>query len=96
MCYINAIAFSTNMLLYYGATPVLLDFFGRPCFPVRYVQWLHTTPTMIFMAAKISSFTTPQVSAAHHARPYVCRHGWPVRGPGCQSIDGLPPVCRFA
>jgi hypothetical protein len=61
VCYINAIAFATNMLLYQKVTPSVLDFFGRPCYPVRHVQWLHTTPTMIFMAAKISSYTNPQV-----------------------------------
>ncbi|GLC37952.1 hypothetical protein PLESTF_000607000 [Pleodorina starrii] len=54
LLYINGVAFVTDLLLWRGATTVLMSSSGRPFAPLRYVQWCHSTPTMIYMLALLA------------------------------------------
>ncbi|GLI60629.1 hypothetical protein VaNZ11_002826 [Volvox africanus] len=56
LLYINGVAFVTDLLLWRGQTTVLLSSSGRPFAPLRYVQWCHSTPTMIYMLALLADF----------------------------------------
>ncbi|KAJ9518452.1 hypothetical protein QJQ45_018497 [Haematococcus lacustris] len=49
LLFINSVGFATNCLICFEATPVWLAGNGRAFHPLRYFQWLHSTPTIIFM-----------------------------------------------
>ncbi|EFJ44978.1 hypothetical protein VOLCADRAFT_106206 [Volvox carteri f. nagariensis] len=54
LLFINGVAFVTDLLLWRGATMVMFSSSGRPFAPLRYVQWCHSTPTMIYMLALLA------------------------------------------
>ncbi|KAG2496110.1 hypothetical protein HYH03_005713 [Edaphochlamys debaryana] len=65
LLFINGVAFATDALLWLRATPVLAAAgSGRPFAPLRYVQWLHSTPTMIYMVALLADVRGRQLTTA--------------------------------
>eukprot|EP00198_Chlamydomonas_reinhardtii_P009452 XP_001698789.1 chlamyopsin-6 [Chlamydomonas reinhardtii] len=63
-CAIKGAACHTDLLLVTGGATVLYDAYGSICIPQRYVQWLVTTPTMVYILSKISDFTPRQTATA--------------------------------
>jgi bacteriorhodopsin len=58
----NILAFLSYTVQYFRAVPVLLDYFGRPAYPIRYIMWAHTVPTMIYLVGLISNYSHKRVS----------------------------------
>ncbi|GIL82425.1 hypothetical protein Vretifemale_11416 [Volvox reticuliferus] len=63
-CAIKGAACHTDMLLVTGRASVVYDAFGAIVIPQRYVQWLVTTPTMVYILSKISDFTPLKTATA--------------------------------
>ncbi|GAQ88354.1 hypothetical protein KFL_004210020 [Klebsormidium nitens] len=61
VAYINGTALLTYVLLDRDYTPVLVDHFGRPHYPARFLQWMLTTPIMIYLTASISGQSHRQI-----------------------------------
>ncbi|GLC35005.1 Hexokinase-3 [Pleodorina starrii] len=61
---IKGAACHTDMLLVTGRAHVVFDAFGAIVIPHRYVQWLVTTPSIVYILSKISDFTPAQTAAA--------------------------------
>ena len=73
---IHGVAFCTDLALVRGTTPLVRG--GGPLlmlgagpgraaglfFPLRYVQWLHSTPTMLLLMALTSDLTSAQLGVA--------------------------------
>ena len=52
---INGLPVVTYTLLANGVTPILIDTYGRRLPIIRYLQWLFTTPSMLYLYSIISS-----------------------------------------
>ncbi|KAL6760739.1 hypothetical protein V8C86DRAFT_1037595 [Haematococcus lacustris] len=62
-CVVKAAACSSDLLIVYDATPVLYDSGGSLFIPQRYVQWIVTTPLMVFILSQISDFSWQRLTA---------------------------------
>ncbi|KAF5839071.1 hypothetical protein DUNSADRAFT_1688, partial [Dunaliella salina] len=49
LLFINGVAFTTDLLINLDLTPVFQAANGRMFHPLRYLQWSHSTPTLIYM-----------------------------------------------
>jgi sensory rhodopsin len=58
---INGIPVLSYGLLASGLAPILIDVNGRRLIVVRYMQWLFTTPAMIYLYSLLSSVRTEEV-----------------------------------
>jgi bacteriorhodopsin len=58
---INGIPVLSYGLLASGLTPIFIDVHGRRLIVIRYMQWLFTTPTMIYLYSLLSSVRTQEV-----------------------------------
>jgi sensory rhodopsin len=58
---INGIPVLSYGLLASGLAPILIDVNGRRLIVIRYMQWLFTTPAMIYLYSLLSSVRTPEV-----------------------------------
>ncbi|GAX78757.1 hypothetical protein CEUSTIGMA_g6194.t1 [Chlamydomonas eustigma] len=61
LLYINVLALVTDVVIYYQLTPVLIGGSQRITHPLRYIQWSHSTPTMVYMLSLMSDMSPPQV-----------------------------------
>ena len=58
---INGLPVLTYGLLSYGSTPILMDNYGRRFVIIRHLQWLFTTPSMLYLYSIISSVPSREV-----------------------------------
>jgi bacteriorhodopsin len=58
---INGLPVITYGMLANGMAPVLIDVHGRRLVVIRYLQWLFTTPSMLYLYSIISSIPTSEV-----------------------------------
>jgi bacteriorhodopsin len=58
---INGLPVVTYGLLASGVTPILIDSHGRRLIVIRYLQWIFTTPTMLYLYSIISSIPNNDV-----------------------------------
>ncbi|KAF6251826.1 hypothetical protein COO60DRAFT_581296 [Scenedesmus sp. NREL 46B-D3] len=61
---IHSVAFVTDWLIEAQGTSLVLGHNGRFFVPLRYVQWMHTTPTMILLMSMMSDMSPWRVTAA--------------------------------
>jgi sensory rhodopsin len=61
---INGLPSVTYGLLAYGYAPILLDAHGRRLVLIRYVQWLFTTPSMLYLYSIVSYISTRELATA--------------------------------
>ncbi|KAF8057779.1 walR [Scenedesmus sp. PABB004] len=61
---IHGVAFATDWLIHAQATPLVTSWGGHRFIPLRYVQWVHTTPTMILLMSMMSDLPPSTVASA--------------------------------
>eukprot|EP00882_Tetradesmus_deserticola_P029636 GHRQ01033217.1.p1 GENE.GHRQ01033217.1~~GHRQ01033217.1.p1 ORF type:complete len:224 (+),score=88.73 GHRQ01033217.1:391-1062(+) len=61
---IHSVAFVTDWLIEAQSTSLVPGHNGRFFVPLRYVQWMHTTPTMVLLMSMMSNLPSWRVAAA--------------------------------
>ncbi|KAG1675991.1 hypothetical protein FOA52_014235 [Chlamydomonas sp. UWO 241] len=64
LCFVVLVAFSTDMLILLGMTPIAVAGNMRLLYPLRFFQWSHSTPAMIFMLSLTSDLPKKDVVLA--------------------------------
>lgn len=63
-CFIKGISAYVDFLFASDRGAIIFDSMGNPLMLTRYIQWMVTTPTLVYIVSKISDFTTTRVATA--------------------------------